>query len=66
MKVLNFELENNDINPGTQRQRGEVLCNEIIEAAKSLPETFTLGSSRSLPVLNTLQLEHDQLELNLK
>ena len=66
MNALNFELQNDDIDDVIQRQRRETIMQELIREARCLPTSITRGSNQSLQTVNTLQIEHRQLGLNIK
>ena len=65
MKALRFELENDTFTDDRAAKELKPICDEIIAEARSLSTTST-PSCPQTSTLNTLQMEHDQLKLNLK
>ena len=66
VKGLNFDLDNLDTYDEAYCHRKKSLCDEIIREGSNLTAQRTLSPSQSLPTLNTLRSEHDQLALNFR
>ena len=65
MKALRFELENGNTYSTPKEEKLQSICDEIIAEASSMSSISTPNYSQT-STLNTLQMEHDRLKLNLK